>query len=652
MVKRRQLFLVMISTMIAVSLFTGCRSSPNMGNEIIQDISRKETTTQKTANPVSGDAGTITGPTAFKQSPYLDAKGLPPIQERLPMEPKLTNELPKDALTYEIGTYGGKLRTVRTDAISDSDIFTIENEPLVNSPGLLGEEITPNVLKGYKVSDDQKEFTFTLREGMRWSDGELVTVEDVRFAVEDVLFNKELTPTFPLWLKSTADANSKPFTFLVIDNYTFKISFDHPYGGFLMQLAVQGWRGYTDFLKPKHFLQKYHVKYTPLEKLEPIIKKAGFSPGEWTKLFASMDVQNIESTQPKAVDFPVLSPYIQVKAGSVIAFERNPYYFKVDAKGNQLPYIDKLESTLVQNVESAVLKVMGGEVDHSYEYVTIPKVALLKENEKKGHYKVYINKLHRTANDIQLNLTYEDPTWRQVVRDVRFRKALNLALDKKEFVNSIFLGFAKPSTIEGTDRNLEEANRILDEMGLKKAPEGFRLGPDGKKFTIPIEVSSYYEDFIQLGELVLEQWKEIGIDVTLKKIDNALWTSRVQSNQLQASIMFTPGPVQWARQEWGQNLWAPLWDKWWNTGGTQGEEPPAEAKALFTSIFQIRELSLQEALKKREDIRKNIGENYWYYIHSEEIAAPVAVNEKIGNFTDKGWGIAQNFAGEQWFFRK
>lgn len=513
-------------------------------------------------------------------------------------------------------------------------------------------EITPNVLKDYKVSADQKQFTFTLREGMKWSDGQPVTIDDVKFAVEDVLFNKELTPVFPLWLKSAADANGQPFTFTVIDGNSFQIGFDRAYGGFLMQLAVQGWRGYTDFLKPKHFLRNYHVKYTPPEKLEPLIKAAGFGPGDWTKLFSSKDVLNNEITQPKAVGFPVLSPYMQVRSGNVIEFERNPYYFKIDAKGNQLPYIDKLESTLLQNVETAILKIMAGEVDHSYEYVTIPKVAMLKENEKKGHYKVYINKLHRTANDIELNLTYDDPVWRQVVRDIRFRKALNLALDKKEIVNAVFLGFAKPSPIEGADRNLQEANRILDEMGMKKGPDGMRLGPDGKKFAIPIEVSSYYDDFIQLGELVVEQWRELGLDVTVKKIDNTLWTTKNQANQLQATINFTPGPVQWARQEWGQNMWAPLWDKWWNTGGKQGEEPPAEAKALFQSIFTLRELPLQDALVKRADIRKNIGENYWYFIHSEDIAAPVAVNEKLGNFTDKGWGIAQNFAGEQWFFRK
>lgn len=599
-------------------------------------------------------AGTPSGnalPTSYRQSPFLDGKSLPPVEERLPKEPKLTNELPKDVLNYEIGRYGGTLRTVRLDPVNDSALFVINNEPLVNSPGVLGEEITPNIVKSFKVSDDQKEFTFELRQGLKWSDGQPVTIDDVRFAVEDVLLNKELTPALPLWLKSAADASGQPFSFLVVDDRTFKISFDRPYGGFLNQLAIQGWRGYNDLLKPKHFLQKYHVKYTPLDQLEPLIKEAGFAPGEWVKLFTSKDVLNNEITYPKAVGFPVLTPYIRVKSGDRIEFERNPYYFKIDAQGNQLPYIDKLQSTLVQNAEMVNLKILAGEVDHSYEYVSIPKVPLLKENEAKGGYKVYVNDLHRTANDIHLNLTYNDPVWRQVVRDVRFRKALNLALDKKEIADTVFYGFAEPSPIEGTETNIAEANRLLDEIGLKKGPDGFRLGPDGNRFTIPFEVSSSFTEFSVLGQLVVEQWKQLGLDVTLKQIDNSLWSNRNKANELKATIMYTPGPVQWSRQEWGQNIWAPLWDQWWNSGGSQGEEPPQEAKELFQSIFRLRELSLQDALVKREDIRRNIAENYWYFIHSEHIAAPVAVNAKIGNYSEKGWGISQNFAGEQWFFR-
>ncbi|WP_239617970.1 ABC transporter substrate-binding protein [Cohnella mopanensis] len=636
----------LLSILLISSLtLAGCQSSDSKdaAAPATADVNNSSTPSSSPSSSSSSKYG---------ESPFFSGKNLPPVLDRLPLEPKLTNELPADYLNLEIGTYGGTLRTARTDVVIDNDVFIINNEPLVNTPGLLGEEVTPNVVKDFKVSDDQKEFTFTLREGQKWSDGVPLTVEDVKFTVEDVLFNPELTPVFPLWLKSSAGPDGKPFTFQVVDDYTFKIIFDKPYGGFLMQLAVQGWRGYTELIKPKHFLQKYHTKYTPLEQLEPEIKAANFGTGEWAKLFISKDLLNTEFSYPKAVGFPVLTPYIQVKSGDKALYERNPYYFKVDAKGNQLPYIDKLESNFVQNLEVVKLKIMAGEIDHSYEYVSIPDVSLLKEHEQEGGYKVYVNNLHRTANDIELNQTFDDPVWRQVVGDARFRQALNLALDKQEIDDTVFYGFANPAAFQGAERDLDKANKLLDEIGLKKGEDGLRKGPDGKTFTIPLEVSTQMADFATLGQLVVEQWKQLGLDVSLKQIDNTLWTTRNKANQLKATIMFTPGPVQWARSEWGQNIWAPLWDQWWNSAGAQGEEPPQDVKDLFQSIFSLRELPIEQAKQKREEIKKNFADKVWYFIHSENIAAPVAVNAKIGNFSDKGWGIAQNFAGEQWFFRK
>ncbi|MFC6226620.1 ABC transporter substrate-binding protein [Paenibacillus allorhizosphaerae] len=644
---KRGITIATLFVLLAGATLTGCREPAERTSE--QPVPEKDATT--------GSAPAATPPVitekGLKQSPLLDGKGLPDIAERLPKEPKLTNEMPPELLTYQIGSYGGTLRTARTDVNTDNTVFIIENEPLVNTPGLLGSEVTGNVLKSYQVSDDQKQFTFRMREGLKWSDGQPVTTEDVKFAVEDVLLSEELTPGgLPPWLKSAADSAGAPMAFEVIDDYTFKISFDKPYGGFLMQLAVQGWRGYNDLLKPKHYLKQFHAKYTPPEKLEPLIKEAGFPSGDWAKLFNLKDIINTEITHPQAVGFPVLSPYMQVKAGDTIEFERNPYYFKVDAAGQQLPYIDKLRSSLVQNVEMVILKIMSGEIDHSYEYVTIPKLPLLKEQEKKGGYTLYLTKLHRTANDIHLNLTYKDPAWRKVVQDVRFRKALNLALNKKEIVDSVFFGMAKPSPIQDTTFDLKEANRILDDMGMTKGADGFRVGPDGKKFAIPFEISSSNQDFIKLGQVVTEQWRLLGLDVTMKQIDSALWDTRNKANELMATVMFTPGPVQWSRQEWGQNIWAPLWDRWWNTGGKEGEEPPPEAKAYLQSIFELREVSLQQAEKKRDEIRANLGWNLWYFVHAEDVVLPVAVNSRIGNFSDKGWGIAYNFAGEQWFFKK
>ncbi|WP_276354860.1 ABC transporter substrate-binding protein [Cohnella caldifontis] len=650
MFNKKSAVVFLVLTLI-VALLAGCYgNSANVtsGNE--PSSSPAAGGSSAGASP-SASASAVAAPGSFKQSPFFDGKSLPPVADRLPKAPKLTNEVPDSFYKYEIGTYGGTLRTVRLDPVNDADLFIIQNEPLVNTPGMLGEEVTPNIVQSYEVSDDQKQFTFTLRDGLKWSDGVPVTTEDVRFAVEDVIFNPELTPIFPLWLKSAADETGTPFKFEVVDNLTFKISFDKPYGGFLLQLAWQGWRGYNDLLKPKHYLEKFHKKYADPAELEKSIKEAGFAQGDWVQLFTSKDLLNTEATYPKALGFPVLSPYVLTKTGDVIEFERNPYYFKIDAAGNQLPYIDKLQSTLVQNTEMVNLKILAGEVDHSYEFLSIPNVPLIKEKESEGGFKVYLNTLHRTANDIHLNLTYNDEAWRKTVRDVRFRKALDLALDKDEIADTVFYGFAKPSSIENTKRNLDEANKLLDEVGLKKDASGYRIGLDGKRFTIPFEVSSQFADFATLGELVIEQWKPLGIEVTLKQIDAKLYDTRNKANELKATIMFTPGPVQWVREQWGQNIWAPLWDQWWNSGGKKGEEPPKEALELFKLIASLRELPQAEALKKREEIRKNIGDNYWYFIHSEDIAAPVAVNARIGNISDTGWGIAHNFAGEQWFFK-
>ena len=590
----------------------------------------------------------------YKESPYLSGKGLPAVKDRLPNEPKITNEMPPELLDYKIGTYGGVLRTVRNTVSIDNVIFIMNNEPLLNTPGLLGTQITPNVLKAYEASADQKTFTFHLREGLKWSDGHPVTMEDVQFAVEDVLFNKELSPAGPpAWLKSAGKNSGTPLKFQVIDQNTFTISFDATYGGFLVSMAIEGWHGYTDLLKPKHFLEQFHKKYAAADVLEQKIKEAKFQPGEWVNLFNYKDVINTEVANAEAIGFPMLTPWIQVKNGDIIQFERNPYYFKVDTAGNQLPYIDRLQSSFVPDLEMINMKIIAGEVDHSYEWALMSRVPLYKENEVKGNFKTMLyTKLHRTAANVFLNFNYKDPVWQQVVQDLRFRKALNLAIDKKEIADTVYYGFAKPAEMEGTKQDLTEANRLLDEMGMKKGADGFRVGPDGKKFSIPIEHGMIMADFQQVAELVMEYWKQLGLDVTVKQIDQALWTTRTTANELKATIIFVPGPVMWFRSEWGQNYWAPLWFQWWTSNGKQGIEPPADVKNCYTLVDSIRSLNLDAARKQADNIKADMGKNLWFFVLTQDVIQPVVINAKLRNFDDKGFAIAQNFAGEQWFYAK
>jgi len=601
----------------------------------------------------------------YNESPMLKTKVaaglLPPVEERLPEEPKVLsaerNEVPKENLDFEIGQYGGMLRMVHPDVDWDAFVFCLLNEPLISGPGILGEDIKGNILKDFEVSEDEKVFTFHMRKGLKWSDGVPVTTEDVLFAYEDVLLNEKLTPVFPRWLKAANKGDGEPMKLEVIDDYTFRISFTEPYGGFPVQLAIASWRGYTDLLKPKHYLKKFHPRYTPLEELEPLIKKEGLTKGEWWTLFNRKDHANWEFTNRTAIGFPVLTPFMIVKATQEVAtFERNPYYFKVDSAGNQLPYIDKIR-TVLADPEMCTMKIVAGEVNFAaggHGGTALQNLPLYKENAEKGGYRVELLDMHVSPADISLNLTYPDPVWRKVVRDVRFRKALNMAINREEIVDAVYLGFAEPATAVPNIYNPEEANRLLDEIGLdKRDADGWRLGPDGKTFVIPFEISAASPDLVPVTELVVEYFKAVGIKTTMKVIDNALRAERKNANELQAQVFWTSLPVwhNFAGFLAGDITSWPLWDRWYNTGGKEGEEPPADVKRFLDLVSD----SLVVGPEKRQEVineyRRLLYENIYFMPTVEKAKYPVIVAKNMGNIPHKGFALTVIFSGEQVFFK-
>jgi len=531
----------------------------------------------------------------YNESPMLKTKVaaglLPPVEERLPEEPFVVGSgilVPKGNLDFEVGQYGGTLRSVQPAPDWNPDIFVMNDENLLSAPGILAEGIMGNVVKSFEVSEDGKVFTFHMRKGLKWSDGVPVTSEDVLFTYEDVLLNEKLTPTFPRWMRAGNKADGEPLKLEVIDDYTFRISFAEPYAGFPCWLTIIGWKGYTEFLRPKHYLKNFHIRYTPLEKLEPLIKEESLAEGEWWTLFNLKDILNWELTNPRAVGFPTLNAWMMVKATpTIITYERNPYYFKVDVDGNQLPYIDRIRSEVVSDVEMSTMKVLAGEVDFLREDATLESLALYKENEEAGGYRVVLLDMHVDPVNVHLNQTYPDPVWQKVVRDVRFRKALSLAINREEIIDAVYFGFAEPSELVPSEYDPEAANRLLDEVGLdKRDAEGYRLGPDGKTFVIPFEIAKHAADIVPVTELVIEHWKKVGVKATIKTIDPGLWDTRAAANDLKATAMWNHAPLWWG---WGGPFgygdidrfdW-PLWWDWYDSGGRIGEEPPADVKKFL-----------------------------------------------------------------------
>ena len=584
---------------------------------------------------------------------------LPPLEERMPRNPKVTNEIPERHLEgrkLEIGKYGGTMRVASSGPDWNPDLFLMFNEPLLNTPGALGEEVYPNIVESFELNDNSTVFTLKLREGLKWSDGEPVTTEDVRFTVEDVLFNEELTPIFPMWLRSGSQSEGAPMKLEVVDDLTFRIRFESSYGRFPIQLALTSWRGYTELLKPSHYLKPYHAAYTKVADMADEIDEAGFEEGEWYNLFHDKDITNWELTNSKAVGFPNLQPFYLARATQTVTeFERNPYYYKVDAAGNQLPYIDKILNRVVQDTESTTIEVISGNIDFMREDTALNEMPLYRENEGKGGYTAHSLGMHVDPTCVFINQTYDDAVWREVAQNVQFRRALNMAIDREEINDAIYFNFGSMPELVPSEFNPSKAEQMLDEMGMTKGSDGFRVGPDGNVLEIPFEVASHAVDIIPVTELVMEMWNAIGVKTTMKTLDTSLWGERRAANALRATVLWNVQPM-WRSGGWLDfmpSMTAPLWRTWYNTDGAEGEEPPAHVKRLY----QLGELIMTVYPGTPEDQR------YYeeiYGIHHdqviqipivEKVQQPLIVNSDIGNVPVGGTAVAVDIGGEQLFYR-
>ncbi|HHV81522.1 TPA: ABC transporter substrate-binding protein [bacterium] len=610
------------------------------------------------------------GSIAFSQKKYNEAPmladlvkqgKLESVERRLPKNPFVVGPgvliSKKDLPDWQIGKYGGSLKMIHTTADWSPDVFIANcTENLLVAPGIGVKDIKPNIVEKFEISKDNRVFTFRLREGLKWSDGHPVTTDDIKFTYEDLLLNDKLTPVFPARFRSAGKPDGEPMKLEILDDYSFRISFKEPYGGFLREITVTGWSGYTDLIKPAHYLKQFHIKYTSLDKLKPLLEKEGFKD-EWWQLFSLKDFTNWEQTQAQSIGFPVLTPWILKKAaGGVYEWERNPYYFKVDTAGNQLPYIDKIVSTQVQDTEMGNMKVLTGEINFLRESTALNKLPLYKQNEKKAGFKLVLLDMHVDPSCFYLNLTYKDPVWRKIVRDIRFRRAINMAINRKEIIDSVYYGFGSlPKTVP-SEYNPTKAEQLLDEIGLKKGPDGWRVGPDGKTFEIVFECGAHAPDLMPAAELITEHLKSVGLKVLLKRVDPSLWSQRLAANENQANIIWSVQPM-WRDATWTDYLptsqWAPEWQRWYNTNGKEGEEPPAEIKSLYKT-HEGRMASVPystQDVKLTNQMYKLYYDNVFYFPVLEKSKYPLIVPAGVGNVPRSGQAIAANMYVEQLFYK-
>jgi peptide/nickel transport system substrate-binding protein len=623
-----------------------------------------------TAAPAATEAPAAAAPAAGKytEAPMLaelvKAGKLPTIDKRLPEEPLVVGPgvyMTKENLPdWQPGIYGGTLRGAHSVANWAPDFFVAIDEPFLAAPKIGDQGIYANVAQSFKVENNNQDFTFTMRKGMKWSDGEPVTTEDVRFTYEDIYLNDKITPVFPAKFRVGFKADGDPMKLEIVDDYTFKVHFSAPYGGFLRALSIEGWVGYTDFINPAHYLKQYHIKYTKIDdpKMVDALKTLNLKD-EWWQVFANKRCQNWDMSNPKCADYPSLYPWIITDSGSanLLKFVRNPYYFKVDTKGQQLPYIDTLISQQVENVEMVNIKVMTGDVDYLRESTSLVKIPLYKENEDKAGFKTVLLDMHVDSSGLFMNETFADANWQKMSQDIRFRQALSMAVNRQEIIDSIYYGYAKPAVTTMGEANVKydpaAANKLLDDMGLKKGADGMRLGLDGKPMNLLLECGAEAPDLVPVSDLLGQYFKAIGLNITVKQIDPTLRGQKTAANQIQMNTMWSND------QGWGSNQMVGTvayagqdYENWRTSLGKGGTEPPAWIKEIIdldAKRWQAVPGSDEFNAIKAQG-QKWLQTNLPYIDFVEQVKYPMIVNKHLMNVPTGGYAIAADFSIPQMYF--
>jgi len=557
----------------------------------------------------------------FNEAPMLRVKvaagELPPVEERLPEEPLVVEP------AEEIGEYGGSWRRPCMGTWDRRGMKDLIAEPLVRWSVNL-DKIVPNVVKGWEFSEDAKSITFFLRKGMKWSDGAPFTADDFVFYWNDIALNKELNPV----VSAKLSIDGEPGTIEKIDDYTFKLTFSAPYG---MIVEVFANRGFPRIYAPKHYLKQFHPQYTSMDEIKKIMKREGYT--RWTDFFSAKNTRY-------GTGLPVIEAWYPLNeyGEPIQVLTRNPYYWKVDTEGNQLPYIDKVERTLVSDRETIVLKCIAGEVDfYARRLESIENYPIVMQNREKGDYRVILGAtIGSNIDAIYFNIFHKDPVLKKLFRDKRFRIALSIAINREEINQLLFKGMAtpaQPSPPPGTpwydekfsnyyiEYNPEKANKILDEIGLKwDKNHEYRLRPDGKRLRFVNTVLIRLATDVPEMELVKDYWKKIGIEVVVKPVGPELWYPRIRACEHDvASILANLGfggcaPI--SRPEtfpvsiscW----WAPMWGLWYSSGGKSGEEPPEDVKRLQEIYEEIpKEISLEKRIELQKEALAFHRENLW-----------------------------------------
>jgi peptide/nickel transport system substrate-binding protein len=608
---------------------------------------------------------------AASVSELVRAGKLPAIEARLPENPLVV------PVVERVGDYGGTWRRAFLGPADANNYIRVVYDALFRfSPD--GAKIEPKIAAGAEASADFKIWTINLRKGSRWSDGAPFGADDILFWYNDVLLNKELTPTLPGWIRNPDGSAAKVEK---VSDTEVRFTYSAPATLFLTAVANQDGadRTFAMFL-PAHYLKKFHPSHAAKADIDKAAAAAGFKT--WTELFAN------RNAPPENPERPTMAAWAPISRASdpVFTLRRNPYYVGVDTAGNQLPYIDEVRFTFFADVQALNLAAIAGNFDMQARHINMTNYPVLKEQEKKGKYRVITWPTFGGADAvIAINQTYTaDPVMGKVMATKDFRVALSLAINRDQIKESVFLGLGEARqgvpapwhpyfpgaewAQKYTEFKRDEANKLLDGIGLtKKDAQGIRLLSNGKPATIEISVVPAFGAWPDVALLVGKDWEAVGIKTIVQIRERALHFKMGENNELMSEIWnedTSAFPYTGNAKVDPRNApiltMGPLWRRWYATNGKDGMEPPPEMKRIVEIIDKARTVGPEEQVKLSQELYRNWAENV-YEIGTigltPMVQGVVVVGTKFRNvptILGNDWPLRSpgNARSEQFFFAK
>ena len=573
----------------------------------------------------------------YTQAPYWEGKDLPPVAERLPLEPMVEN-----AAYLTIGTYGGELHRAADGGNwyngkpIEEGLFRFKTDGSVEA----------NVAKGFDVNEDATVYTIYLREGMKWSDGAPFTAEDCVWFYNAICLNKVDSKGVRNCHK---DANGNPAVVEKVDDYTFTVTFGTPKYDFVEALTVDlKWH-----FAPKHIFEKM---------VQAVIDGDTATALAEAKAICGVEFSDVGKAGKELLYYfwnyagvPTLNPYVlsteegknNVK-GQYYEYVRNPYYWKVDAAGQQLPYIDKIVGVTVSNADQKLMLLLDGTVD--FETVGMESIPTILESQTKINIYEWAGS-DWGATQLHFNLNVEDANLKALFNNADFRQAMSICVDRTELAGLLTdgwlgggqaapskgqLGYSEEWATKWTEYDTTKAKELLEGCGLVMGADGFYDFADGTDCVINI-VSVADSGAADVYKVLEPYFRAVGVKCTFKdsdrsNIDNDLMANAVQvmllpvTNIGDISIVLKPNSMV---PGYATNVaWYGTMDETTATGD------------LLKLIELKKQLDVTASTEKRTEIALEMLKlheaNQWTLAYVEAAPAYHAVNARIQNFLADG----------------